>query len=136
MSSPDAPRSLIRSAALVEGWPAVAIAGLLAQREIRERIEEYPPHLRLILEDVADAIRMAGRAWVEEVRRGTPEPAAAEPLPESEVVDAIMTTAQAADVLGCSDRYIRRLLDSGDLLGRRESGHWKISTDSVLARRK
>jgi excisionase family DNA binding protein len=135
MGLPDAPRSFVRSAAIVEGWPALVIATLLDRPENCEYLEVFPPQGRQVLEDVVDAIRLAGRQWADEVRRGTSELTAAEQLPNSEEMKETMTTAQAADALGYSDRYIRRLIDAGALPAHRDSGGWQIDASAVLARR-
>lgn len=50
-----------------------------------------------------------------------------------DVVPALLTTAQAADVLGCSRNHVRDLVDSGTLAADFHGLHRRISRDDVLA---
>lgn len=48
-------------------------------------------------------------------------------------VPALLTIAQAADVLGCSRRYVRQLVDTGALAADIHGLHRRVLRDDVLA---
>lgn len=65
-------------------------------------------------------------------RRGTAEHTTAEPEPRS--IREHVTTAEAADQLGVTDRYVRQLLAIGALDGSRsDSGSWLVTVASIGA---
>jgi excisionase family DNA binding protein len=47
-------------------------------------------------------------------------------------MDELITAKQAAEILGVSDRWIRYMLEKGEISGQRLSGQWAISRQSVL----
>ncbi|MFI8568921.1 helix-turn-helix domain-containing protein [Rhodococcus sp. NPDC078407] len=50
-------------------------------------------------------------------------------------VDELLTTSQAAAVLGVSDTYVRRLADSGDLPTEMRGTHRRFRLEDVLRQR-
>lgn len=120
--------AFIRCGVLVSGWPAFALARLVT-RHCRGELEDLPPDLRLPLEEALAELEEAGRLWAAEVR-GT-----AEPRPEvTELPSEGMSTRQAAEALGCSDRFVRRLVAAGALPARRTKQGWIIDPGAVAAR--
>lgn len=50
-------------------------------------------------------------------------------------VEELLTTSQAADVLGVSDTYVRRLADSGDLRAEMRGTHRRFRLEDLLRQR-
>lgn len=73
------------------------------------------------------ALRIAALRWREQIgsERGTP----AAPTPEPGT--AWLTTRQAGDVLGLTDRAVRRRIESGRLPAQRQGDRWLISRADV-----
>lgn len=73
------------------------------------------------------ALRVAALRWREQAgsERGTP----AAPTPEPGA--AWLTTRQAGDVLGLTDRAVRRRIESGRLPAQRQGDRWLISRADV-----
>ena len=61
MTEPLHPRRYVE-AAVIDGWPAWAIARMLS-RHCLEEIEDFPAHLRAPLEDATEALQHAGERW-------------------------------------------------------------------------
>lgn len=122
----------IEEAALAWGWRAFAAARML-RRHWREEVEDLPPHLREPLEDYLADLERAGRRWSERQRRrrATAQPTSAQPSPQSEV--EVLTTAEAADVIGCTEQNVRKLLANGRLAGEKGSQGWLLDAGAVHA---
>ncbi|WP_433954652.1 helix-turn-helix domain-containing protein [Janibacter indicus] len=105
------------------GAPAAlaAVAGEQAGRELEWSLVE---------------LREAARQWEERFREvegsgsGTAELVSAEPDARSGY--ELLTTAQAADVLGVSDGMVRRWCRDGVLAAGRRGGSWVVERGSVL----
>ena len=122
----------VEHGAVLSGWPAYAFARTL-RRHLPELLDCLAPHLRQPLEEALEALTLAGAAYAQS-RRGTSVPADAAQGADSEAMD-VMTTQQAADVLGCIPRYVRRLAAEGRLPGRCEHHRWQLDGAAVLAYR-
>ena len=118
-------------AAVIDGWPAYAIARLIA-RHGRDEFADLPPHLRGPIEDAAEALRRAGAAWAASVR-GNAEAAAAEMRASSESQDDELSTEEAATMLDLSERRVRQLIASGAVAARKKHGRHVIDRGAVLA---
>lgn len=133
MTERAVPSRYIEAAAVLSGWPAYAFARVL-RRELPPLLEALDPALRRPLEESLAALILAADAYARECRCGTSVPASAELRADSGAMD-VMTTDQAADVLGCHARYVRRLALDGRLPGRREHHRWQLDAAAVLAYR-
>ena len=127
------PGLFLENVALIHGWPALAFARTL-RRHLPELLECLDPHLRRPLEDALEALTLAGDAYARSCQRGTSVPPSAELRADSAAMDE-MTSQQAAEVLGCIPRYVRRLAADGRLPGRRERHRWLLDAGAVLAYR-
>lgn len=123
----------VESAAVIDGRPAWVIAYLL-RRHCRDEIDDLPLETRWETEEALEALTMAGAAYARARRRGTSVPADAAQGADSEAMD-VMSTQQAADVLGCIPRYVRRLAADGRLPGRRSHHRWQLDGGAVRAYR-
>ena len=116
---------------VIHGPHAYMVACFL-RRHWHEEVDDMLPAMRVILEEARTAIDYEAARWAKE-RRGTAEPAAAELPLESNEMDKPMTTSQAADVLGCSERYVRKLIAGGALPARKDRQGWHVDAGAVLA---
>lgn len=118
----------------VAGGPAFVIASLLEIANVEDRLSNLPPPLRASTLETMDDIRGAARVWSESRKAGRPAmeptgPSATEPL------GAFLTTSQAAQALGVSERRVRQLADAATLVGRKLGRRWQLDAVSVEARR-
>ncbi len=109
---------------VVVAVPASVAADLVALvRERHRRLRGLDP----LRDAVLAALIIAAAAWRQQVGTSaapTPEPAPRSPL---------MTTSRAADVLGISDRAVRKACAAGQLDAQLVDGQWRIPRDSVEA---
>lgn len=122
--------------ALVRGVAAVALAPVLDEQLRKlEAMAQTQPHARAGLPDAREAfaaIRQASDAYVEWLRsdRGRADLVAAD-MPASST-ETTFTAVQASDVLGVSDRQVRRLAKAGALIGWKHGTAWVLDRLSVL----
>jgi excisionase family DNA binding protein len=116
---------------VTRGWPAVAFHRTL-RRHMPELVECLDPALRRPLEDALADLERAAVAYAVARQRGTSVPTAAENGADSEPMD-VMSTQEAAEVLGCIPRYVRRLAAEGRLPGRRTRHRWQLDGAAVRA---
>jgi hypothetical protein len=125
------PRALYVEAAVIDGWPAFAIARMLT-RSCGDEIADLPAHLRAPIEDATNALRHAGERWATSAR-GSAEAALPEaPVPLEHDEDEV-STREAAHMLELSDRRIRQLAADGRLVGRQIQGRWVLDRGAVIA---
>ena len=105
------------------------------------RLFEYHgrPGVARALGDALAQLQAAAAAWEAHAAAGsgsgtpelpqTPTPAESDSL----AVDALLATAEAAEILDSSEEWVRRLLRSGELTGTRKKGRWAVSRRSVMA---
>lgn len=93
------------------------------------------------IERAGAEVREAGRRWLEEEQGNAPasEAGSAEGALPSRLAPSdrdLLTTADAAGLLGVSSRRVRQLLACGQLAGRRcgsPPGQWLVDPDSINA---
>lgn len=118
---------------------------LLLDRPLRELLAEVtvrngaaPRELEAIVADVHRVARHV-RARTSSAQltgsRGHADTVDSPDLPSSPPSDEWLTSQEAAEVLGVSDRQVRRLVGAGVLHGTRRAGRgaWVISADSTAA---
>ncbi len=121
----------IRDAALVTGWPALYLSRLV-DRELAGAPET--DRVRA-MRQVSDELRRVGEAGS---ARGTAEPSGPDLVAPSEHDEHDeLSTDQAADMLGCSTGYVRRLARDGRLPGWQvgSSGPWRFLRADLEAER-
>ncbi|WP_157884030.1 helix-turn-helix domain-containing protein [Arthrobacter alpinus] len=121
----------------VSGGPAFIIANLIELTKVDDRLRGLPPELRAATLETLDDIRGAAAVW-DRSRKGNQAPEVVGIQDVAVTVDALesfLTTAQAADVLGVSERRVRQLADVGTLAGRKLGRQWQLDPESVQARR-
>lgn len=118
----------VRDAVCVSGWPALYLAALvereLGQAAATDRVRT--------MRGVAAELRAVGEAG--QAGSGTAEPAGAEPAPDSPCDHDTVSVAEAADLLGVSPSYVRRMAREGRLPAHR--GHaraWRLDRAAVHA---
>ncbi len=116
---------------VLDGWPLVAFT-IVLRKHLPDYLETLRPSVRVPLEEAYADCEAQSRAW-QAWRRGTAEQRDAEPALESAAMDATLTTRQAAEQLGCSERWVRKLIATGGLPARRDSRGWRIDEAAVLA---
>lgn len=114
----------MKGAVLLSGWPLYAITRIL-RHAARDYLCDLPPHLREPLEDKLGEMQRASEQLLE-ASRGTKACRGAEPcLPSS------MSTTDAAQLLGCTSRWIRRLIADDRLPATREGRAWSIDRKAL-----
>lgn len=116
----------VRDAVCVSGWPALYLAALV-ERELGQAAATDGVRT---MRAVAAELRRVGEAW----QAGTAEPAGAEPAPDSPRDHDTVSVAEAADLLGVSPSYVRRMAREGRLPAHR--GHaraWRLDRAAVHA---
>ena len=110
------------ASALSNGEQLRAVLELQARRGGRR----LPP----IVAEFLDAIEVAAATW---------KPAAPGLVPllpsgtsANENVDRMLSTKETAEILGCSDRWVRELVELKHLEGTRQGSRIKITESSVL----
>lgn len=120
----------------VAGGPAYVLATILEGANVPGRIFGLPPELRAETLRTLDDIRGAASVWDQGRREGqAPEVDTHNDESPSHPPESFLTTAQAADVLGVSERRVRQLADAGTLAGRKLGRQWQLDPESVQARR-
>lgn len=119
----------------VSGVSAWILVDLLERAKALDRIQKIPDQARRdeVLRTY-DSLRAAGIYWNEQLRERMPSTMAAplEGAAEEATEDVHeVTAAEAAALVGCSDRRVRQLLTEGRLTGRRKAGRWLIDASSV-----
>lgn len=119
------------------GW-LVHYRELLATEKVPGAVRQ--PRISAKLNRYIDSVTTAAQANRANASATSPQitsavGGAAEPAPPSEQSTTI-TTAQAAEILGVSARWVRELLDRGEIQGHRtHRGHrdiWQVNRASVL----
>lgn len=123
-------------AAVVHGRAATGVAWLLQRAVERGETASLPDAVRAETLAAIQAVDLASRAWA---RRQTTAvstadcgSSAARPAPDpAHSNDDLLTTAEAAEMLGVKERRARDLAASG--LGRRVGGSWVLDRAAVEA---
>lgn len=106
------------------------VAAVLARRGWIQRARAELAHRDAELAAVLIALEVAARAW-SSTGGGTPAAIPTEPHAHSEQ----MNTQQAADILGITNRGVRKAIERGDLPAVQNAGRWQMSrTDLALYR--
>ena len=127
-----APSSYIEAGVFVSPKAAYILAKLFNRDVEAKRLDEagIPESFREPAIDVLDGIKLAAAAWSSS-ELGTAElPKAQEPSESIPMSRTVSTTAAAAE-LGVSDRYVRTLIDAGELPAQREGRYWRIEAAAV-----
>lgn len=123
---------------VIDGYTARVLAGVdlpgVADRLRLQGSTRAAHAIEVLAHDLADLARESSAA-------GTDERKTAEPDPQSScdhldgTADHDLLSAAAADLLGQSDRWVRRLAERGDLPGAYtdDTGRWRIPRDAVLS---
>src|SRR4051794_16717822 len=109
-------------AAVVPGRVAAWLNARGGLNELRMRIRGEDPEVDAVLV----ALSVAGTAWLTSAC-GTGDASAPEVPPQS----TWLTTTEAADRLGLTDRAIRLACSTGRLPAERAGGRWRISREDV-----
>lgn len=120
----------------VAGRPAFVLLALLGDVSTSGRLGSLPPEVRAETLEVLDNIRGAAAMWTQsrkEDRDADNFPGAGED--PAHPLESFLTTGQAADALGVSERRVRQLADAGTLAGRKLGRQWQLDPESVQARR-
>jgi excisionase family DNA binding protein len=114
----------------VGAWVLVSI---LERAKALESIQRMPPETRADALAAYDGLRAAAIYWNEQ--QGEPIGQAAVPervhTGPSVPVPEDLSAAEAAEVLGCSERRVRQLLAADRIQGRRVAGRWLVNAGSV-----
>ncbi|MGY1778768.1 helix-turn-helix domain-containing protein [Geodermatophilus sp. SYSU D01036] len=78
------------------------------------------------VDSVLVALRIAALNWRSSVYGTSPRN-----VPETEPVSAWLSTTQAADALGLTDRAVRSACSDGRLEAQRVDGRWRISREAL-----
>lgn len=113
----------------VPGALAARAAELMDHGATRLRQNEID--LRPELAELITVARIAGQRNAEARLGGTP--GIPPPGPAATISPVMMTTAQTATLLGCSERNVRALADRTTLPGRRHRRGWSFHPDEVAA---
>lgn len=117
---------IVRGAVLLDGAAAAVVSGVLVDGVHRRRARGEVVGVELL--ELVEEVTLVARAW-----RNTSAPGTAElPIRDDpeDVVDPL-TTQQAADRLGVSDRWVRKLIADGRLSGSQPHGAWLIPAAEV-----
>lgn len=124
----DAP--FLTSAAVVTGSAAHVLAVVLRRAVSRGELDGLPDGVRRAAASAIEAVALAGRAWQDSRASadGSNQARVAEAGASSARAD--MSTAEAADVMGVTERRARQLAPS---LGRKVGGVWRLDPALVNA---
>ncbi len=116
--------------------PAVVAAWLIIQTDMPARRVEHrgtDPQVDAVL----GALTVAGHGW-RTATSATTSACGSAPAVEAEPASSLesMTTRQAADVLGITDRGVRLACDKGRIPATRVDGRWRIDPLGVAAYRR
>ncbi|NSX37818.1 helix-turn-helix domain-containing protein [Pseudarthrobacter oxydans] len=117
----------------VSGVSARVLTSILERAKALDSIQRIPAEARAEVLATYDSLRAAAIYWNEqqaEQRGQAPapqEPAEEAPAPAADDLSA----AEAAEVLGCTERRVRQLLAAERLQGRRVAGRWLVDAGSV-----
>lgn len=136
MTAPAGVASLIRPDGSVVIPPDIAgdVAAALVRdiaSQLRRDGGHIPPRTRTLL----FALHQANRRHVERDDPGD-EPARTSDPESTPEPTGTMTVTEAAGRLGCTPEYVRQLLRSGRLRGRRTHGLWLVERDSLTTYRR
>lgn len=134
----------VEHVALVSGFEAYVLGRILREevrtgRLVRMRLSE--DHQERVERSV-HRLERAGEAWQREAEAEAISDDRKSQGPRSEMArgskhadakDGLVSAAEAAALLGCTDRRVRQLAD--ELGGRRLSGRWQFPRAAVLAYR-
>lgn len=120
----------VESAAVVSGFAAAYLARVLRRHLRRDLIRDgLPGEPAVEVEATFRAIEQAAASW--QRKRVTAQPVAAEPVASS---PAMVTTDQAAGLLGIGEPAVRKRIRAGSLPGlKRGDGRWLLDGDAVRA---
>lgn len=126
----DSSRFISEPAAIVSGYVAHVLGGVLRGLARAGTFDRLPPHQRAELLCTLNAIEHAGNVW--RARRGAANGPASPALPLGDALSGQqLTTEEAAGVLGIRPRSARKLAAQG--LGYRLGNRWVFDRDAVLA---
>ncbi|MUL39709.1 helix-turn-helix domain-containing protein [Streptomonospora sp. PA3] len=108
--------------AIVPGRVAARLDALMNLRRLRLDVRGHDPELDAVLV----ALGTAAAAW-----RATATGSTDPPEPEAAPSCAWLSTSQAAEALGISDRAVRLAIAQGRLDARSVAGRWRINRDDV-----
>jgi excisionase family DNA binding protein len=117
----------------VSGASAWVIVSILERAKAMDRIQTMPAGPRAEVQATYDALRAAAIYWNEqqtEPPRQASEPQAAPSTSPAQSVDDL-SAAEAAEILGCTERRVRQLLAADRIEGRRVAGRWLVNASSV-----
>lgn len=122
---------VIRTSVGIEPADAALLEQLLRDGRRRAAVEQwrFTTDQRRLL-DTIDAMARAHRTAAADVIG--PERTSAD---GHAAMLAPLTTSEAADVLGCSERHVRRLIDSQAIGARKVRGRWLVDRSDCLSRK-
>lgn len=123
----DSSRFISEPAAIVGGYVAHVLGGVLRGLAREGTFDRLPPHQRAEVLCVIGAVEHAGGSW--RSRRDAVSGPAAPDLPPGAA--GFLTSEEAAQVLGLQPRQLRKLAAAG--FGQRLGGRWVFDRDAVLA---
>lgn len=117
----------------VSGVSAWVIVSILERAKAMDSIQKMPADHRGEVQATYDALRAAAIYWNEQQTEAPREAPAPVPLPAGPAGQAPddLSAAEAAEVLGCTERRVRQLLAADRLEGRRVAGRWLVNAGSV-----
>ncbi|MFW0773548.1 helix-turn-helix domain-containing protein [Paenarthrobacter nitroguajacolicus] len=116
----------------VSGPSAWVLVKILERVKAVDSIQRAPEDVRDEALETYDALRAAAIYWQDQ-RMGSSRTLASPVLaePPADIAIRSMSAAEAALLLGCTERRVRQLLAAERIAGQRVAGRWLVDADSV-----
>ncbi|MBT2538685.1 helix-turn-helix domain-containing protein [Arthrobacter sp. ISL-69] len=118
----------------VSGVSAWVLMAVLERGRAVDSIQSLPAEPRAEVLATLDTLKAAAIHWSDQTK-AEGFPARAKPQKDAQATetatDGRKTPAQAAQLLGCSERRVRQLLAAGRLNGQMVAGRWLVDPASV-----
>ena len=126
------PRQLFAGPTVVVSGPTAVALSRFLRKHRREWEEHVAPYARLTM-DIATTVEAFDRC-AETFKRSQVPDSEVTQLPIAEPflrLEAMETTREAADRLRVSERWVRRMLIDGRLVGRKVGGRWMVDSEGL-----